>query len=185
MDAVQKFVAGIVGPPFGLKGFVKIRSLSGEWEYLFRFEEVLLRRNGRERIYQIEAKIPSASSLALKFKGIDTPEAVKALTGAELLVDRADAAPLREGEFYVEDLRGMEVTAERPEGPLVLGHITDVVEGGGGDLVEVRLNSGKLQFIPFRKEFFGTIDSESRRAALLAEWILDELPPETHGDGKP
>jgi 16S rRNA processing protein RimM len=185
MGIIQKFIAGIVGPPFGLKGFVKIRSLSGEWEYLSRLEEVLLRRNGLERIYQIEAKIPAASSLAVKFKGIDTPEAVKLLTGAELLVDRADAAPLREGEFYVEDLRGMEVTAERAEGPLVLGHITDVVEGGGGDLVEIRLTSGKLRFIPFRKEFFGTIDCESRRAALLTEWILDDVPMEAPGGGKP
>jgi 16S rRNA processing protein RimM len=183
MDGVQKFVAGIVGPPFGLKGFVKIRSLSGEWDYLSRLEEVSLRREGRERIYQIEAKIPSASSLAFKFKGIDTPEAVKTLTGAELLVDRADAAPLREGEFYVEDLRGMEVTAERPEGPLVLGHIADVIEGGGGDLVEVRLVSGKLRFVPFRKEFFGTIDCQGRRAELLAEWILEDVP--TDGGGTP
>jgi 16S rRNA processing protein RimM len=185
MDRLQKFAAGIVGSPFGLKGFVKIRSLSGEWDYLSRLEEVLLRRDGREQIYQIEAKIPAASFLAVKFKGIDTPEAAKTLTGAELLVDRTDAAPLGESEFYVEDLRGMEVTAERAEGPLVLGHITDVVEGGGGDLVEVRLSSGKLRFIPFRKEFFGTINCEGRRAALLAEWILDDLPAEAAGDKKP
>jgi 16S rRNA processing protein RimM len=166
----EEFVAGLVGAPFGLGGFVKIRSLSGEWDYLTRLESVVIRRGGARRCYKIESAIPVSPALAVKFKGIDTPEAAKALTGAELLVDRAHAAPLLEGEFYIEDLRGMEVVLETGT---VLGKITDILEGGGGFLAELRLLSGESRFVPFRKEFFGEIALDTSRAVLLEPWILE------------
>jgi 16S rRNA processing protein RimM len=166
----EEFVAGLVGAPFGLKGFVKIRSLSGEWDYLTRLESVIIRRGAERRSYEIESVIPVSPGLAMKFGGVDTPEAAKALGGAEVLVDRAHAAPLGEGEFYIEDLRGMEVVLETGT---VLGRITDILEGGGGFLAELRLLSGEFRFVPFRKEFFGDIAPDKSRAVLLKPWVLE------------
>jgi 16S rRNA processing protein RimM len=165
-----QFVVAMVGSPFGVKGFVKIRPLSGETGHLEALESVILRRENRETLYHIEQILKTGPTLAMKFSGVDSPEAAKALTGAELLADRAHAAPLGENEFYAEDLRGMTVA---DAGGIIYGEILDVVEGGGGDLIEVRLPSGETKFIPFRKEFFGEIAVESRRALLLAPWILE------------
>jgi 16S rRNA processing protein RimM len=171
----ERFVAGILGAPFGLKGFIKLRSLSGEKGHLERLRTVIVRRENAETSYEVEEIAPAAASLLIKFKGVDTPEAAKALGGGELIIGRTQAAPLQKDEFYVEDLRGMTVVAD-PAGSLggePLGEILDIIEGGGGDLVELRLPSGERRFIPFRKEFFGDIAPESRRAVLLAPWILE------------
>jgi 16S rRNA processing protein RimM len=165
-----QFVIAMVGSPFGVKGFVKVRPLSGETGHLEALESVILRREDRETLYHIEQTLKTGPALAMKFRGIDSPEAAKALGGAELLADRAHAAPLNEGEFYVEDLRGMTVT---DASGTIYGEIQDVVEGGGGDLIELRLPSGETKFVPFRKEFFGEIAVESRRALLLAPWVLE------------
>jgi 16S rRNA processing protein RimM len=165
-----RFVAALVGSPFGLRGFVKLRSTSGEYENLRRLGSVLIRQGGRLQSYEVEESVPLFKTLAVKFRGIDGPEAAKALRGAELLVDRDQAAPLGEEEFYIEDLKGIVVTLEDGE---ALGEISDVVEGGGGDLVEIRLPSGERRFVPFRKEFFGDIAPEDRRAVLLNRWILE------------
>jgi 16S rRNA processing protein RimM len=165
-----QFVVAMVGSPFGVKGFVKIRPLSGETGHLEAIESVVLRRENRETLYYIEQTLKTGPALAMKFRGIDSPEAAKTLTGAELLADRAHAAPLNEGEFYVEELRGMAVAVA--SGPRY-GEILDVVEGGGGDLIELRLPSGETKFVPFRKEFFGEIAVESRRALLLTPWVLE------------
>lgn len=167
----ERFAVALVGAPFGVKGFVKIRSLSGEYEHLKRLDAVILRLGDRERLWEIERTVPVNQSLAMKFKGIDTPEGAKELTGAEVITDRSHAAPLKADEFYVEDLQGLEVVsiAETAE---VLGCITSVVEGGGGNLAEIRLNSGELKLVPFRKEFFGDINLETRQAVLLETWIL-------------
>jgi 16S rRNA processing protein RimM len=165
----DRFVAALVGLPFGLKGFVKVRPLSGESGHIRALPSVLLRLGGIEGVYEVEEITGTDAAPMVKFRGIDSPEAARSLTGAELLVDRAQAAPLKPGEFYVEDLRGLPVFL--PGGEPV-GEITDVIEGGGGSLIELRLPSGDLRLVPFRDEFFGDVNPRENRAVLLERWIL-------------
>ena len=172
----EKFVTGIIGPPHGLKGFVKIRSLSGEIDHLLVLSEVILRKDGRERCVKIEESLALPPALLMRFAGIESPEAAKALAGAELLVDRKQASPLLDGEFYIEDLKGLPVKAGNDESlPAgeILGSITGIVEGGGGDLAEIKLTDGKLKLVPFRKEFFGDINIKEGFAVLKNLWILE------------
>ena len=171
-------MAALVGSPFGLKGFVKIRSLSGETGHLARLKQVCLRQGDKEKVLEVEETAPAAASaLLMKFAGIDSPEEAKTLKGAEILTRRFQAAPLKEGEFYIEDLKGLAVLSPCEDSSgLVRGHIADVLEGGGGFLAEIRLPSGERKFVPFRKEFFGDIDIDSKTAVLLETWILDDEP---------
>jgi 16S rRNA processing protein RimM len=166
----EKFIIGMVGAPFGVKGFVKIRVFSGETEHLLDLTEVVLRQNDRERFFAVEETVPQGASLLMKFKGIDSPEAAKPLSGAEIVADRAHAAPLKPGEFYIEDLKGLEIT---DEAGATLGTITDIIEGGSGELAELKLNTGETKLAPFRSEFFGSISLENRRAVLLEKWIIE------------
>jgi 16S rRNA processing protein RimM len=92
------------------------------------------------------------------------------LNGAEIIVEREFAAPLKTGEFYIEDLKGLKVIGGDGEN---LGHITDVVEGGGGFLAEIKLISGDIKLVPFRNEFFGEINFELCQIKLLQPWILE------------
>jgi 16S rRNA processing protein RimM len=163
-------VAALVGAPFGVKGFVKAKPLSGEPEHLERLETATLRRLKDEQTFYIEEIRIIGKALAIKFRGIETPEAAKALSGAELLVDRDHAAPLGKDEYYVEDLRGLPIYNLRGE---ILGEILDVLEGGNGQLIEALLSGGATRLVPFRNEFFGEVDPEKRRAVLLNEWVLE------------
>jgi 16S rRNA processing protein RimM len=164
------FIAGIVGAPFGLEGFVKVKPLSGEIEHLLKLKTATLRQDGKERVFNIEESAPSPPAVVMRFAGFHNPEAAKALAGAELIVSREEAAALKPGEFYVEDLKGLAVLSPAAE---VLGHINAIIEGGGGDLAEITLNNGKRRLVPFRKEFFSGIDLENRRITLNNLWILE------------
>jgi len=168
----EKFIAGIVGAPFGLEGFVKVKPLSGEIEHLLKLKSATLRKDGKERVLAVEESAPSLPALVMRFAGFNSPEEAKALAGAELIVSREEAASLKPGEFYVEDLKGLEVLASG-ENPQVLGHIHAIIEGGGGDLAEITLTDGKRKLVPFRKEFFSGIDLENRRVILDNLWILE------------
>ena len=171
---IDRFVAGLVGAPFGLKGFVKVKPLSGEIAHLLKLQSAVLRQKGREKTVAIEECSPALSQVVMKFAGIGSPEAAKVLSGAELLVCREDASPLGPGEFYVEDLKGLAVAAAGSgESDEILGHVTGIVEGGGGDLVEIRLSTGEFKFVPFRKEFFVPVKPETGRLILLERWILE------------
>jgi len=166
----KQFVAGIVGAPFGLKGFIKVKSLSGETEHLLRLKSVTLRKDGREWVIDIEESSAVPPALVMRFAGFNSPEEARKLTGAEVLVSREDAAPLRPGEFYVEDLKGLSVVSTSGE---VLGRIVSVIDAGGGDLAEIRLNDEGSRLVPFREEFFGDVDLKEGRAVLRNAWVLE------------
>jgi 16S rRNA processing protein RimM len=166
----EQFVVALVGAPFGVKGFVKIRPLSEEMEHLEQLKTVVLRWENHENLFYIEKTFRTGSSLAMKFREIDTPEAAKTLSGAEMVTGRDHAAPLGKDEYYIEDLRGIPVLDQNGA---ILGEIRDVLEGGGGQLIEMKLPRGELRLVPFRKEFFGEVDTEKRRAILLEQWILE------------
>ncbi|GHV88064.1 ribosome maturation factor RimM [Spirochaetia bacterium] len=172
----EQFVVGLLGAPFGLNGFIKVRSLSGENGHILKLDSILVRQGGLVKTCEVEETVESGAALLIKFKGIDSPEAAKTLNGAELLAGRDQAAALGQDEYYVEDLRGIEVVAAPVSGEAaveVLGTVTDILEGGGGELLEMRLPGGELRLVPFRKESFGAISLEHRRIVLLARWVLE------------
>jgi len=54
-----------------------------------------------------------------------------------------------------------------------LGHISDIVEGGGGFLAEIKLISGESKLVPFRNEFFGEVNFNLGKVELLQLWMLE------------
>ncbi|MDR1362668.1 MAG: ribosome maturation factor RimM [Spirochaetaceae bacterium] len=169
----KHFVSAVVLSPFALDGFVKVRSLSGETEHLLRLSSVVLRGKSGERAYEIEKSLVIdgvPAHILVKFKNIDTPEAAKTLSGSEILLSRLEAAPLAADEYYIEDLKGLRVVDIAGE---TLGEVSGILEGGGGQLLEMRLAPDVSKLIPFRNEFFGEIDLKKNEITLLAVWILE------------
>jgi len=173
----EQFVVGIVGAPFGLKGFVKVKPLSGEIDHLLKLTSVTLRHDGKEQSFLIEETAAIPPAVAIRFAGYHSPEAAKALQGAQLIVDRQDAAPLQPGEFYIEDLKGLTVITAEPPHPssssVALGCLINIIEGGGGDLAEIRLQNGETRLVPFRAEFLTNIDLAQKQITLQNLWILE------------
>ena len=166
----EKFIIGLVGAAHGLKGFVKVRSLSGDIDHLAALREVIVRKGGREQNLKIEECVAAPPLVLMKFTGVDNPETAKTLAGSELIADRGHASPLQSGEFYVEDLKGLAVKGEAGE---ILGHVAGIVEGGSGELAEIRLPDGELKLVPFRHEFFSDIDPLKGFVVLKNNWILE------------
>ena len=184
----ETFTIAVVGSPFGIKGFVKVLSLSGEISHLETLKSVNIRQGDKEKVLFIEEIMPFGGNsreagqyLLMKFQGIDTPEAVSSLKGSTIIVHRSQAAPLKKGEYYIEDLKGLKVITQQKQCAAnldcrdsgILGHITNILEGGNGKLAEIRLFSGEIKLVPFRNEFFGDINLENGYAVLLESWILE------------
>jgi len=172
----EKFIIGLVGAPFGVNGFLKVRSCSGEIGHLLNLKSVIVSKDGKEHLLKIEEITPALPAVLIRFAGIDSPEAAREFTGAQLLAGRDQAAPLNEGEFYIEDLKGLPVVSPANadgEAGSNLGVITDIIEGGGGELAEIQLSSGEKRLVPFRSEFFPEIDPEKGRIVLQNLWILE------------
>ncbi|MDR0464682.1 MAG: ribosome maturation factor RimM [Treponema sp.] len=167
---IDKFIIGTIGAPFGVNGSVKVRSASGETDHLLKLESVIISRDGKEQLYKITESSYAPPVVLMRFEGFSSPEAAKVLNGARLIAGRDQAAPLGEGEFYIEDLKGLPVTSEEGE---IIGHVSDIIEGGGGELVEIKRLVMVTQdeydekcLVPYRKEFFSEIAPEKGRLIL-------------------
>ena len=159
-----------MGDPFGLKGLVKVKSYSGETGHFLQLKKATLKKDGTEKSLDVDEVIPQGGGLLIRFAGIDTPEDARLLKGSEIIASRKYASPLNEGEYYIEDLKGLEAVALDGK---ALGEITNVIEGGGGFLAEIKLLSGEIKLAPFRKEFFGEVNFEENKITLFEPWILE------------
>jgi 16S rRNA processing protein RimM len=164
-----RLAAGLIRGAHGLEGFVKVASLSGEDAHFHRLRRCYLRRGGQFTACEVEAVKGRGRELCLKLAGVSTPGEAAALRGAEIWVDRADACPLAEGEYYLADLCRCRLYRGQEE----LGRVLSVCEAGAGELLEVEAAGGRRFRVPFSGSFLGEVDVAGGRIAL-AEGV--ELP---------
>lgn len=140
-NLLEHFVVGFVRGSHGISGEFKVESTSGYFEHFFEMTEVTLRngKTGESKLYKVEDVSAGDHDLYMKLNGINTPEDVKKFACWEIVVPRDKACPLGENEWYVEDLKKCSLVYYENGNGFVVGKITDVMEGGSGDLLEVSL----------------------------------------------
>ena len=101
-----------------------------------------------------------------RFAEIGDRNAAEALRSTMLTVPRSALPPLEEGEYYHADLVGLPCFDHEGQ---VVGDVAAVENFGAGDLLEVKLRSGKLALIPFRA---GIADLQDNRILLDADFLV-------------
>jgi 16S rRNA processing protein RimM len=156
----QLLAVGRVQTSHGLKGYLKVKSLSGEVEHLLRLKSVRL--GEALSLLEVQDVRSAAGAVLLKLAGIDDREAADGYRGQLVRVERRFASVLREEEYYITDLEGCRLY----QGLTLIGSVVSVPEGGGGDFLEVESPEGKRLIVPFRKHFVGRVDIAGRRIEL-------------------
>jgi len=180
MDKAQ-LVVGFIRGSHGFQGECKVESASGEYEHLLKLKDVALKHGDVLKETKVESVSLGHDVAYVKFLGIDSDEDVRKYRGWEISVPRKYCKPLKKDEWYIEDLRNCSLIFEGKDDPAVfdapkvLGKITDVMEGGGGNLLEAVLTDScdRKVLIPFNKEFIGKVDIENRTVQLMHLWILE------------
>ena len=162
----ERLAAGLIRGAHGLGGFVKVSSLSGEDGHFYRLARCYLRRGTEFLPFEVEAVKGRGAELYVKLAGISTPGEAAALNGLELWVDRADASPLAEGQYYLADL----CRCRLYRGEEDLGRVISVCAAGGGDLLEVEGKTGRRFLVPFAGSFLGEVDVARQRIAVREDF---------------
>jgi 16S rRNA processing protein RimM len=205
----EQITVGFIRAPHGITGEVKVESASGAYDHIVALRNVTLRHrvsndvpDGTEsKPFSVEYAESGGNCVFMKFAGIDSPEDARKYNGWELVVPREYAYALKEGEWYIDDLRNCSLVYENScessgVGPAAeaapvekIGTITDVLEGGAAYLFEVSLSesctiladnikltsSGKARtvLVPFTEEHIGRIDIKTKTVQLMHLWILE------------
>jgi 16S rRNA processing protein RimM len=161
---------GFVGAPFGVRGWIKLRSHTDPPERLLEHRSLRIGRGSAWQSYRIEASGRSGGALTVKLAGIEDRDQAQALRGAEVCVPRSELPRRDERDFYRADLIGCEVA--NLEG-IVLGHVQHFIETPAQVLMVVR---GAQEFwIPAVPQHLRRVDLRERR--LVVDWSADGSGP--------
>jgi len=143
--ADNRIVIGKAGAPHGIRGELRVIPLT---DFPERFEELKQVYIGGE-LLDVEDVKHHKQFVIVKFKQYKVREEVSRLTGELLYIDKKDAMPLEEGEYYTFDIIGLEVFDMEGQS---LGFVTEVLKTGSNDVyVTSKKGEAKQLLIPALK----------------------------------
>jgi 16S rRNA processing protein RimM len=161
---------GFVGAPFGVRGWIKLRSHTDPPERLLEHRSLRIGQGSVWRSYRIEASGRSGGALTVKLAGIEDRDQAQALRGAQVCVPRSELPQRDDRDYYRADLIGCEVV--NLEG-IVLGQVLHFIETPAQVLMVVR---GTQEFwIPAVRQHLRRVDLSERR--LVVDWNADGSGP--------
>jgi 16S rRNA processing protein RimM len=165
---------GKIERPFGVKGAVKVRSLS---DVQGRFEQLgtvsVLNAGGGAVDRTVTHVRPAGSTYIMQFEGITTPEEASTLRGAFIRVPRRDPVSRKDDELYECDLIGMTVVDEAGHD---LGLVETIWELPGHQVFVVKQGSQEV-LIPAAKDFVTAVDLVQKRMTVRT---IEGLVEATH-----
>jgi 16S rRNA processing protein RimM len=159
-------VMGRVAGPFGVKGWIKIQPFTQTVGSLLDYTAWWLGREGRWDSSRVEEGAIHGRSLIAKLQGCNDRDTAARLKGLDVALPRAALPASADGEYYWNDLIGLEVVTR--EG-VSLGRIAGVIETGASQVLVVRGERERL--IPFTEPV--VISVEVANGRLTVDWDAD------------
>jgi 16S rRNA processing protein RimM len=166
-EKIEMTEIGKIVAPVGLRGEVKIYPYSENAERFAPGAELLV--GGTPMSVETSRFVKNLP--IIKFVGAESRDDAEALRGRSLFTDALMFAPLPEGEWYVRDLIGCDVSDEAGES---LGTISDVRLNGAQDLYEIAMEDGRKFLLPAVEAFILHVDTASKRViARVPDGLLE------------
>jgi 16S rRNA processing protein RimM len=157
----ERLAIGVIVAPHGTRGEVRMQIWTHFPEHLSDIHEVYLGDEQQpRRLRRIGA---SRGHATLSLQGVTDRETAEDLRGTVVRIDREQAAPLEEGEFYQFELIGLNVETESGE---PLGTVAEIIETGANDVYVIRDAEGKETLVPALKDVVPVIDLEAGKMVV-------------------
>lgn len=153
----ERLEVGQIVNTFGIKGFVKIYPYVDDISRFDNLKKVHIKSKNNNEELQIEEVKYQKNMVLVKFKGIETVENAEKLRNSFVEIDRADAIPLEEGQYFIADLLGLDVFLDTGE---KLGVLEDIYNAGSSDIYVVKNELGKQFLLPYIDEVIKQINLE-------------------------
>jgi len=163
----DRLAIGVIVAPHGVRGEVRMLVWTQFPEHLSELRAIYLGDEERPRRLRHVGVAKGNATLAIQ--GITDREAADELRGTVVRIDREQAAPLEEGEFYQFELIGLDVETEDGES---IGKLVEIIETGANDVYVVRDEQGKETLFPALTDVVPVVDLEAGKMIVrpLAYW---------------
>ncbi len=151
----KRIQIGEIATAHGIKGFVKLRSFVDD-ESLFEEGTVFTSETGAKTLsFKIKGAVKK--DLLAEVTGVADRNGAEALRGTKLYIDRDALPEADDGEYYIEDLKGLKVVDGQGND---IGTILSVENFGASDLLDIKPQSGQSFYVPFTDDTVLDVDFE-------------------------
>lgn len=149
----RRILIGEITTVHGIKGYVKVKSYVEDESLLER--PSLFTDESASKTLSLTLKNPIKGDWIAQVEGIADRTQAEKLRGTKLYLDRADMPDPDEGEYYIEDLKGLSVVGDDGQ---AFGALLDVVNYGAGDLVNIKPSTGAEFYVPYTNDTIINVD---------------------------
>lgn len=153
MAQSKRILIGEIATAHGIKGFVKLRSFV-EDESLLEGDHVFTAETGEKKI-SLKLKNEMKGDWLAEVKGVSDRNEAERLRGTKLYVDRDVLPDTDDGEYYIEDLKGLKVVDQNGK---EIGVALSVENFGASDLLDIKPANGASFYVPLTDETIIDID---------------------------
>jgi 16S rRNA processing protein RimM len=167
----DRILVGQFGAAHGVKGELRLKSYTQDKKAIARYGA--LSDEAGARRFDILALRPLKDDIfVVRVAGIETRNAAEALTNIALYVERDRLPAASTDEFYHADLIRLAAKTETGE---TLGRIVNVLNFGGGDILEIApLQGGETRLLPFTKAAVPIVDVAQGHVVVVPPLDVDD-----------
>lgn len=155
---------GVLTNTHGIRGEVKIKSLSDFTDIRFaKGKTILIQHNEEQLPLTIQTIRETKGMLLVKFEEYDHINQVEGLKGDYIVIDESKLHELEEDEAYFFELMNCQVEDMQGND---LGTVVEVIETGANAILRVRNQSGKDVLVPYVKAFVKAFDKEQKKIQI-------------------
>lgn len=173
-DSVELVAIGVIEKSFGVRGELRVRSLSdvpGRFEGLTRV--TLEAPSGTVKDATIRSVRAMNGSYVLGMDVCSTPEDAAMFRGWTLKIPQGSAPPLPQGQYYEYELIGLAVQDETGRS---VGTVEDILKTPGHHIFVVRGEHGEV-LIPAAKAAVAAVDVPNK--TMTVRWTNEVTAKET------
>jgi len=159
-------IMGRIAAPYAVRGWIKVQTYTEYLDSLADYPRWRLGRQGEWRDYTLLEAKPHGQYLVAHLEGVDGRSLAEALVGMDVAVARAELPAPETGEYYWDDLIGLDVVNLAGQ---VLGRVAGLLETGAHDVLKVTGERERL--IPFVEAIVREVDVAQGR--ILVDWGAD------------
>jgi len=158
---------GCIAGPFGVKGWVKVKSYTEPAEGILRYRawRVSVPRAGTRILRPLEGR-RHGNVVVARLEGVDDRDAAAALSRCEVSVPRSALPPAGEGEYYRADLIGLEVVTTEGH---PLGRLDHFVDTPANPVMVVV--GERERWLPLVPRHLRSVDLDAGR--IVVDWDPD------------
>ena len=140
----SKVTLGKIIGHFGVRGWLKVFSYTKPREQITKYQEIKIDNDHLNSNFELEDWKIHGNQILLKIKKFDNRDDAEVFKNSLIIIDRKNLPDLTEGQYYWNDLEGMEVHGIDGK---KIGKVSHMIETGSNDVMVMEDNKELIPFI--------------------------------------